>query len=159
MLFGFRNRAWLKWKYRPQRPWLVLAFPPEFPRRPWPAQDPWVCSPLSTAQARLQHPPALLLQSDMGTLLCLSHHQVAHNPTSAPPFYCFSLRSLDWYCNVLYCAFFFYFFFIGPPQENMANPKEKTPMCLVNELARFNRMQPQYKLLNERGPAHAKVRG
>lgn len=40
----------------------------------------------------------------------------------------------------------------------MANPKEKTPMCLVNELARFNRLQPQYKLLSERGPAHAKVR-
>uniref|UniRef100_A0A672LGE6 Double-stranded RNA-binding protein Staufen homolog 2 n=1 Tax=Sinocyclocheilus grahami TaxID=75366 RepID=A0A672LGE6_SINGR len=39
----------------------------------------------------------------------------------------------------------------------MANPKEKTPMCLVNELARFNRIQPQYKLLNEKGPAHAKV--
>ncbi|NWQ69288.1 STAU2 protein, partial [Neopipo cinnamomea] len=39
----------------------------------------------------------------------------------------------------------------------MANPKEKTPMCLVNELARFNRIQPQYKLLNERGPAHAKM--
>ncbi|XP_072306839.1 double-stranded RNA-binding protein Staufen homolog 2 isoform X2 [Eucyclogobius newberryi] len=45
----------------------------------------------------------------------------------------------------------------GPSQENMANPKEKTPMCLVNELARFNRIQPQYKLLNERGPAHAKI--
>uniref|UniRef100_A0A674MLC7 Double-stranded RNA-binding protein Staufen homolog 2 n=1 Tax=Takifugu rubripes TaxID=31033 RepID=A0A674MLC7_TAKRU len=45
----------------------------------------------------------------------------------------------------------------GPPQENMANPKEKTPMCLVNELARFNRIQPQYKLLSERGPAHAKI--
>ncbi|XP_075906485.1 double-stranded RNA-binding protein Staufen homolog 2 isoform X2 [Nelusetta ayraudi] len=45
----------------------------------------------------------------------------------------------------------------GPPQENMANPKEKTPMCLVNELARFNRLQPQYKLLSERGPAHAKI--
>ncbi|XP_051879164.1 double-stranded RNA-binding protein Staufen homolog 2 isoform X2 [Pristis pectinata] len=42
-------------------------------------------------------------------------------------------------------------------QDNMANPKEKTPMCLVNELARFNRIQPQYKLLNERGPAHAKI--
>uniref|UniRef100_A0A4W4E972 Double-stranded RNA-binding protein Staufen homolog 2 n=1 Tax=Electrophorus electricus TaxID=8005 RepID=A0A4W4E972_ELEEL len=39
----------------------------------------------------------------------------------------------------------------------MANPKEKTPMCLVNELARFNRIQPQYKLVNERGPAHAKI--
>ncbi|XP_072555895.1 double-stranded RNA-binding protein Staufen homolog 2 isoform X2 [Paramormyrops kingsleyae] len=45
----------------------------------------------------------------------------------------------------------------GSPRENMANPKEKTPMCLVNELARFNRIQPQYKLLNERGPAHAKI--
>uniref|UniRef100_A0A4W4E7T9 Double-stranded RNA-binding protein Staufen homolog 2 n=1 Tax=Electrophorus electricus TaxID=8005 RepID=A0A4W4E7T9_ELEEL len=41
--------------------------------------------------------------------------------------------------------------------DNMANPKEKTPMCLVNELARFNRIQPQYKLVNERGPAHAKI--
>ncbi|XP_077023124.1 double-stranded RNA-binding protein Staufen homolog 2 isoform X4 [Tamandua tetradactyla] len=39
----------------------------------------------------------------------------------------------------------------------MATPKEKTPMCLVNELARFNRVQPQYKLLNERGPAHSKM--
>ncbi|XP_077592269.1 double-stranded RNA-binding protein Staufen homolog 2 [Stigmatopora nigra] len=45
----------------------------------------------------------------------------------------------------------------GSPEENMANPKEKTPMCLVNELARFNRIQPQYKLLIESGPAHAKL--
>uniref|UniRef100_A0A674NWF3 Double-stranded RNA-binding protein Staufen homolog 2 n=1 Tax=Takifugu rubripes TaxID=31033 RepID=A0A674NWF3_TAKRU len=45
----------------------------------------------------------------------------------------------------------------GFVDENMANPKEKTPMCLVNELARFNRIQPQYKLLSERGPAHAKI--
>uniref|UniRef100_A0A674NFJ5 Double-stranded RNA-binding protein Staufen homolog 2 n=1 Tax=Takifugu rubripes TaxID=31033 RepID=A0A674NFJ5_TAKRU len=53
-------------------------------------------------------------------------------------------------CILLHCV-------LGPPQENMANPKEKTPMCLVNELARFNRIQPQYKLLSERGPAHAKI--
>ncbi|MGH0168668.1 UNVERIFIED_CONTAM: hypothetical protein FKN15_055162 [Acipenser sinensis] len=39
---------------------------------------------------------------------------------------------------------------------NMANPKEKTPMCLVNELARFNKIQPEYKLLSEQGPAHSK---
>lgn len=39
----------------------------------------------------------------------------------------------------------------------MANPKEKTPMCLVNELARFNKIQPEYKLLCEQGPAHSKV--
>ncbi|XP_068788598.1 double-stranded RNA-binding protein Staufen homolog 2 isoform X2 [Struthio camelus] len=45
----------------------------------------------------------------------------------------------------------------APLQDITANPKEKTPMCLVNELARFNRIQPQYKLLNERGPAHAKM--
>ncbi|KAM5158123.1 double-stranded RNA-binding protein Staufen homolog 2 isoform 3-T3 [Mantella aurantiaca] len=44
-----------------------------------------------------------------------------------------------------------------PLHENMTNPKEKTPMCLVNELARFNRIQPQYKLLDERGPAHSKL--
>ncbi|XP_041431526.1 double-stranded RNA-binding protein Staufen homolog 1 isoform X2 [Xenopus laevis] len=41
--------------------------------------------------------------------------------------------------------------------SNMANPKEKTPMCLVNELARFNKIQPVYKLLSEQGPAHSKV--
>ncbi|KAM4865161.1 double-stranded RNA-binding protein Staufen homolog 2 isoform 2-T3 [Thomomys bottae] len=39
----------------------------------------------------------------------------------------------------------------------MANPKEKTPMCLLNELARFNSIQPQYKLLSESGPAHSKM--
>ncbi|XP_066442967.1 double-stranded RNA-binding protein Staufen homolog 1 isoform X5 [Eleutherodactylus coqui] len=41
--------------------------------------------------------------------------------------------------------------------SNMANPKEKTPMCLVNELARYNKVQPQYKLLSEQGPAHSKM--
>ncbi|XP_028262551.1 double-stranded RNA-binding protein Staufen homolog 1 isoform X1 [Parambassis ranga] len=41
--------------------------------------------------------------------------------------------------------------------SNMANPKEKTPMCLVNELARFNKIQPEYKLLGEQGPAHSKI--
>ena len=50
------------------------------------------------------------------------------------------------------------FLFTASLQDKMANPKEKTPMCLVNELARFNRVQPQYKLLKERGPAHSKVR-
>lgn len=44
-----------------------------------------------------------------------------------------------------------------PAPSNMANPKEKTPMCLVNELARFNKIQPEYKLLSEQGPAHSKV--
>ncbi|KAJ8684218.1 hypothetical protein QAD02_020010 [Eretmocerus hayati] len=39
---------------------------------------------------------------------------------------------------------------------NLANTREKTPMCLVNELARFNKIQHQYKLTNEQGPAHKK---
>nr|XP_044999042.1 double-stranded RNA-binding protein Staufen homolog 2 isoform X3 [Jaculus jaculus] len=55
--------------------------------------------------------------------------------------------------------------FVGPGywistsslHDKMANPKEKTPMCLVNELARFNSIQPQYKLLSESGPAHSKM--
>ncbi|XP_077866790.1 double-stranded RNA-binding protein Staufen homolog 2-like [Saccoglossus kowalevskii] len=41
--------------------------------------------------------------------------------------------------------------------QNMANPKEKTPMCLLNELARYNKTQPQYKLQDESGPAHQKT--
>uniref|UniRef100_A0A672QKQ4 Double-stranded RNA-binding protein Staufen homolog 1 n=1 Tax=Sinocyclocheilus grahami TaxID=75366 RepID=A0A672QKQ4_SINGR len=44
-----------------------------------------------------------------------------------------------------------------PFLSNMANPKEKTPMCLVNELARYNKIQPEYKLLSEQGPAHSKI--
>lgn len=42
-------------------------------------------------------------------------------------------------------------------QLNMANMKEKTPMCLTNELARFNKIQHQYTLTDEQGPAHKKV--
>ncbi|XP_066602861.1 double-stranded RNA-binding protein Staufen homolog 2 isoform X2 [Prorops nasuta] len=38
----------------------------------------------------------------------------------------------------------------------LANMKEKTPMCLLNELARFNKIQHQYRLTNEQGPAHMK---
>ncbi|CAH1736761.1 unnamed protein product [Aphis gossypii] len=34
--------------------------------------------------------------------------------------------------------------------------KDKTPMCLVNELARFNKIKHQYKLTNEQGPPHKK---
>ncbi|XP_036330505.1 maternal effect protein staufen [Rhagoletis pomonella] len=36
------------------------------------------------------------------------------------------------------------------------NSKEKTPMCLVNELARFNKITHQYRLTSEKGPAHCK---
>lgn len=40
--------------------------------------------------------------------------------------------------------------------ESLANAKEKTPMCLVNELARFNKILHQYRLVKESGPAHKK---
>lgn len=36
------------------------------------------------------------------------------------------------------------------------NSKEKTPMCLVNELARYNKIEHQYRLTSESGPAHCK---
>ncbi|XP_055938006.1 double-stranded RNA-binding protein Staufen homolog 2-like isoform X2 [Argiope bruennichi] len=39
----------------------------------------------------------------------------------------------------------------------MANTKEKTPMCLINELARFNKVQHQYRLVDESGPPHKKT--
>lgn len=41
--------------------------------------------------------------------------------------------------------------------ENLANTKEKTPMCLINELARYNKVQHQYTLTDESGPAHKKI--
>lgn len=40
--------------------------------------------------------------------------------------------------------------------ENVGQSKDKTPMCLVNELARFNKIQHQYRLTGEQGPAHKK---
>lgn len=99
---GSRNRAWLKWKYRPQHPWLVLASPLESPQRPWPAQDPWVCSPPSTAQARPPHPPALLLQSDMGTPLCLPHRQVDCQESSLISALFLKIIRFHWVMNYLY---------------------------------------------------------
>jgi double-stranded RNA-binding protein Staufen len=44
-----------------------------------------------------------------------------------------------------------------PVEQQMANTKEKTPMCLINELARFNKVQHQYCLTDEQGPAHKKT--
>ncbi|XP_055379366.1 maternal effect protein staufen [Condylostylus longicornis] len=43
-----------------------------------------------------------------------------------------------------------------PSTENISSGKEKTPMCLVNELARYNQIQHQYRLTGEQGPAHSK---
>ncbi|XP_048489527.1 double-stranded RNA-binding protein Staufen homolog 2 isoform X4 [Plutella xylostella] len=45
----------------------------------------------------------------------------------------------------------------GPDAPCVANSKEKTPMCLVNELARYNKIKHQYRLTSETGPAHKKV--
>lgn len=42
-------------------------------------------------------------------------------------------------------------------QQNLANTKEKTPMCLINELARFNKVSHMYTLVDETGPAHKKT--
>ncbi|ESP03356.1 hypothetical protein LOTGIDRAFT_82984, partial [Lottia gigantea] len=39
----------------------------------------------------------------------------------------------------------------------VANTKEKTPMCLLNELARYNKVSHQYMLVDEEGPAHQKL--
>lgn len=39
----------------------------------------------------------------------------------------------------------------------LANTKEKTPMCLINELARYNKIPHQYTLTDEQGPAHKKT--
>ena len=49
---------------------------------------------------------------------------------------------------------------ILPPPSNLSPvsslTKEKTPMCLVNELARYNKVGHQYRLTDESGPAHKK---
>lgn len=42
-------------------------------------------------------------------------------------------------------------------KANSSSLKEKTPMCLVNELARYNQIPHQYRLTHEDGPAHKKV--
>ncbi|XP_034476424.1 maternal effect protein staufen isoform X2 [Drosophila innubila] len=46
-----------------------------------------------------------------------------------------------------------------PNEDSSAarNAKDKTPMCLVNELARYNKITHQYRLTSERGPAHCKT--
>ncbi|XP_075150226.1 tripartite motif-containing protein brain tumor isoform X3 [Haematobia irritans] len=39
---------------------------------------------------------------------------------------------------------------------DLKSSREKTPMCLVNDLARFNKIAFQYRLTGENGPAHCK---
>lgn len=43
-----------------------------------------------------------------------------------------------------------------PNQTSSTLGKEKTPMCLVNELARYNKIEHQYRLTSEDGPPHKK---
>uniref|UniRef100_UPI00358EAB48 double-stranded RNA-binding protein Staufen homolog 2-like isoform X2 n=1 Tax=Myxine glutinosa TaxID=7769 RepID=UPI00358EAB48 len=45
----------------------------------------------------------------------------------------------------------------GSLPESQADLKEKTPMSLLNELAHFNNLKPQYKVIKEEGPPHAKL--
>merc|ERR1711935_521791 len=48
---------------------------------------------------------------------------------------------------------------VGTDQSNNSKktPKEKTPMCQVNEIAKFNKLQPKYVLDSEEGPPHHKT--
>uniref|UniRef100_V9KC29 Double-stranded RNA-binding protein Staufen-like 1-like protein n=1 Tax=Callorhinchus milii TaxID=7868 RepID=V9KC29_CALMI len=101
------------------------------------------------AQIQILHPPSALSQPLMGGMVGQSIPSVigalpsesATRPVQSSALPSASATSNDTAAVLL----------------NMTNPKEKTPMCLVNELARFNKIQPEYKLLNELGPAHAKV--
>lgn len=48
----------------------------------------------------------------------------------------------------------------APPQKpanKFSNSKEKTPMSLINELARHNKIEHSYTLIDEKGPPHEKV--
>jgi len=44
----------------------------------------------------------------------------------------------------------------GDINANKKTPKEKTPMCQVNEIAKFNKLVPKYTLTGEEGPPHHK---
>lgn len=44
----------------------------------------------------------------------------------------------------------------GDINANKKTPKEKTPMCQVNEIAKFNKLVPKYTLTAEDGPPHHK---
>lgn len=46
---------------------------------------------------------------------------------------------------------------ISPDSIKSNNQKEKSPMCLANELARFNEITHEYQLIEESGPAHQKT--
>lgn len=45
----------------------------------------------------------------------------------------------------------------GENNAQKKQPKEKTPMCQVNEIAKFNKLQPKYVLAGEEGPPHHKT--
>jgi double-stranded RNA-binding protein Staufen len=45
----------------------------------------------------------------------------------------------------------------GENNVQKKTPKEKTPMCQVNEIAKFNKLQPKYVLAGEEGPPHHKT--
>jgi len=45
----------------------------------------------------------------------------------------------------------------GESNGSKKTPKEKTPMCQVNEIAKFNKLAPKYTLTGEEGPPHHKT--
>lgn len=45
----------------------------------------------------------------------------------------------------------------GESNGSKKAPKEKTPMCQVNEIAKFNKLAPKYTLTGEEGPPHHKT--
>lgn len=152
VLSFYRYKAWPKWKCRPQRtpcPPSMALCPPSHQVCVWERQRGFLVSAYSFSfSKRMTFNSAAAVWGFCYSVtetsrICFVKRRAFSSRTCS-----FKWRPVLVRLNVVVSA---------PPQDNMANPKEKTPMCLVNELARFNRIQPQYKLLNERGPAHAKV--
>merc|ERR1719232_1934400 len=79
------------------------------------------------------------------------HHHPAHHHTAVPPPSHYQPPPPPYTTMPLSQI-------LPPPSTSSNNSliKEKTPMCLVNELARYNKVGHQYRLTDESGPAHKK---
>merc|ERR1719282_51358 len=79
------------------------------------------------------------------------HHHPAHHHTAVPPPSHYQPPPPPYTTMPLSQI-------LPPPSTSSSNSliKEKTPMCLVNELARYNKVGHQYRLTDESGPAHKK---
>merc|ERR1719394_1376658 len=80
------------------------------------------------------------------------HHHPAHHHTAVPPPSHYQPPPPPYTTMPLSQI-------LPPPSTSSNNSliKEKTPMCLVNELARYNKVGHQYRLTDESGPAHKKT--